>query len=113
MTRPINCRGARAVGRIVRFAFRMQGRITTHWLISCAKRVQCSSRNIPSGSAPFEIWLNVPVGTLIAFSVPIGTLCRVFQSEHNAKMFQPEHNVKLFQSEHCDKCSSWNTCGSC
>src|SRR5580704_14524661 len=92
MTRPISCRGARAVGRIVRVAFRMQGRITIGKLKLCAKRVQCSSRNIcgifgRSGSL-CEIGLNVPVGTLkrfvdwkmpkcsgwnIVLSVPVGT----------------------------------------
>src|SRR5271169_749035 len=45
MTRPINCRGARAVGRIERFEFQMQGRITMWKLKLCAKRVQCSDWN--------------------------------------------------------------------
>jgi hypothetical protein len=121
MTRPINCRGARAVRRIVRFAFRMQGRIVVHMQNLCAKHVQCSCRNIrctfPSALARRREAMNVPVGTLKHFvswdrllgdatrgSVLIGTLCvrslLVFRSEQVIAMFRSEHIVTLFLSEH-------------
>src|ERR1700720_2365208 len=46
MTRPINCRGARAVRSIVRPAFRMQARTAVHNSYLCAKRVQRSHGNV-------------------------------------------------------------------
>src|SRR5271169_872002 len=104
MTRPINCRGARAVGRIVRFAFKMQGRIARWRFNLCAKRVQCSSRNTQTafrGSKLLECsgWniervldgIEVPnrVGKMsqcsdwnIRSNVPVGTLRLVFRLEH-------------------------------
>jgi hypothetical protein len=70
--------------RIVRFASRMQGRITMQNVNLCAKRVQCSSRNTQATfKAPGEIALmfrlehlspSVPVGTY-RHNVPTGTLC--------------------------------------
>src|SRR3984957_5058013 len=58
ITRPIDCRGARAVRRIVRFAFRKQGRTVVHKKNLCAKRVPMFR------AEHFERAINVPRGTL-------------------------------------------------
>jgi hypothetical protein len=74
----------------------MQGRITTHKVNLCAKRVQCSSRNTQAlcqasfqPEEPLECsgW-NIEWKP---FKCSDWNIQRVFQSEHIVNMFQPEH----------------------
>src|SRR5271168_4157465 len=115
MTRPINCRGARAVCRIERFPFRMQGRITTWKMNLCAKRVQCSGGNTEQARAKSiecsgwnieHSWQSAEEGESLLEGLRKGVLCSGWNIVLNVPVGTQRRNVptgtlcKVFRLEH-------------